>query len=243
MVRVVTSVPTVLRHGLGISAFSLLVAAGACGPNAPTGGGGLCWQAGWCDPTPVVGKKTDPSTPSDQGSTVNPMKPSQDPQISTTSCKADICGNIEWVVSFTLPVKAANAGWVVQEVSVTRNFVGGTGGAGGGGGAGAGTGGAGGGPFAPDASCFHFWEAFWVQAGTTGGFYDLNADDTYSDGDHPKNGSGTVTITGKAKFYEGTLPASFIRCNPANRARYRRSTSSPPDFWDDTGTAHNLTVT
>jgi hypothetical protein len=53
------------------------------------------------------------------------------------------------------------------------------------------------------------------------------------------------TGIGKAKFYEGTLPADFIRPDPANphtKSGDRRSTTSQPPFWDGTGTDHNIAV-
>lgn len=231
-----SSVPRVLRHVVSIFAFSLLVAAVACGPNAPTGGDGVCWLPGRCNNT-----LTDPASPEADGPT-RPMKPSQDPQIASTACSWAPCGNIVWGVRFTLPAPAATSGWVVQEVAVTRNITGpGGGGAGGADGI-SGAGGADG--FIPASTCFHDWEAFYVAAGASalGGLYGLS-DDTYVDATHMPNTSGTVAVMGKAKFYEGTLPADFVHCNPATVAMQVRSTPNKPDFWDGTGTEHDLAIT
>ena len=52
------------------------------------------------------------------------------------------------------------------------------------------------------------------------------------------------TFIGKAKFYEGTLPADFICPNEAAKpAGALRAITTQPPFWDGTGTDHNLTVT
>ena len=39
------------------------------------------------------------------------------------------------------------------------------------------------------------------------------------------------------------LPATFIKQNPDTRAEDLPSTTKEPDFWDGSGTTHNLTVT
>jgi hypothetical protein len=66
-------------------------------------------------------------------------------------------------------------------------------------------------------------------------------DDSYSNVTRP-NTTDVDTFIGKAKFYEGTLPADFIRPNENTFAHDRRSTTTQPPFWDATGTDHNLTV-
>jgi len=63
----------------------------------------------------------------------------------------------------------------------------------------------------------------------------------HSNKTHP-NTTDVDTIIGKAKFYEGTLPADFIRPNEKTSAGDRRSTTTQPPFWDGTGTDHNLSV-
>jgi hypothetical protein len=47
---------------------------------------------------------------------------------------------------------------------------------------------------------------------------------------------------GRAKFYEGTLPTAFGYCTAGSLSGTQRSSTSPPDGWDGTGTPHNLTV-
>ncbi len=66
--------------------------------------------------------------------------------------------------------------------------------------------------------------------------------DRYNEVNHPDNTTGTMTVTGTAKFYEGTLPSDFISCNPATMAGVRRSTAKQPVWWDGTGTPHTLMV-
>jgi hypothetical protein len=152
------------------------------------------------------------------------MMPSQDPTIETyVSCSLSTCGNHSWPVEFILPMPAASSGWIVQKISYDLNITGGK------------------------LLQSHFWEGFYVKAGATTCVY-AGADDTYMDDpdDHPSNSTGTSKTMGKAKFYEGTLPADFIRPDPANPqtdSGVRRSTTIQPPFWDDTGTAHDLTVT
>jgi len=53
------------------------------------------------------------------------MTPAQDPQIkSVANCVPFSCGGIAWQVIYTLPVPASNAGWIVQEISFTRDETG-----------------------------------------------------------------------------------------------------------------------
>lgn len=66
-------------------------------------------------------------------------------------------------------------------------------------------------------------------------------DDSYSNRTRPSS-TDVDTFIGKAKFYEGTLPADFIRENRDTLAEARRSTTTQPPFWDGAGTDHNLTV-
>jgi hypothetical protein len=144
--------------------------------------------------------------------------------------------NFSWGVNFVLPMPAATSGWIVQELSYELNITGGK----------------------QDKRLF--WEAFYVAQGAIRCIYfpldfngnpvgpddhaTLGPDDTYKDLDpHPSNSMGLSMALGKARFYEGTLPADFIRENPQTLAGDRRSTTTQPAFWDGTGTDHNLTVT
>jgi hypothetical protein len=151
------------------------------------------------------------------------MTPSQNPGIEPLKpapCNLSTCGNHYWLVEFVLPMPAATSGWIVQEIMYDLNITGGA------------------------QKQRHFWEGFYVKAGATTCVY-AGADDIYADSadDHPSNSTGTSTTNGKAKFYEGTLPADFIHKNQDTDAEARRSTTTQPPFWDGTGTDHNLTVT
>jgi hypothetical protein len=149
------------------------------------------------------------------------MIPSQDPGFESLFCQKSTCGNTIWSGNFQLPMPAATSGWVVQEISYDINVTGGT------------------------HLQGHFWEGFFIDKGATRGIYAPDFDDTYKDtgeNTHPDNSKGMSMVTGKAKFYEGTLPADFICPNPATAAGSRRSTTTQPPFWDTTGTDHNLTV-
>jgi hypothetical protein len=94
-----------------------------------------------------------------------------------------------------------------------------------------------------------FWEAWPVKKGeiTTANRYDATKDGrTYDDSfDQPRrpNLRGEFKVVALAKFYEGALPAMFVKQNPLTRAEDLPSTTTRPDFWDGTGTIHNLTVT
>jgi len=235
------------------------VAAVGCGPGqaAPAV---TCTQACLAQGQPPNQPFPDPDPGTEPGP-VRPMKSSQDPTIMELQCSSSPCGGVVWNVKFVLPAPAATSGWIVQEI--TRTYVAAGGGAGGAGGAmgvggatGAGgamgTGGAGGaaaGPGGAAGGCvptgtrsFHFWEAFYVLAGATSAVY-APFDDSYAEVSHQSNTADTVVATGKAKFYEGTLPDDFTRCNMDTLAGTRRATvNQPTTFWDGTGTEHDLTV-
>lgn len=167
----------------------------------------------------------EPAASTDQG-TVVPMKPAQDPVIQSNLCTQYACGGTMWQVSFILPVAAANSGWVVQEIRDDLDSAYPDGGV-------------------PEGGSLHshFWEGFYVPAGAkeTGHLYGAS-DDTFSALGHAANTTGTETVIGKAKFYEGTLPPDFVPCNDAGLAGTRRATVNPPEWWDGTGTPHSLTM-
>jgi hypothetical protein len=172
-------------------------------------------------PSVVQCSDLDPDNP-DLDKPIRPMTPSQDPGFESNFCQTSTCGNIAWPGNFKLPMPAATSGWIVQELSIELNITGGA------------------------SFQAHYWEAFFVKQGAIDGVYP-DPDDTYqSTGDsaHPPNSKGTAKWTGKAKFYEGTLPADFICPNEAAKpAGGLRATTTQPPFWDGTGTDHNLTVT
>jgi hypothetical protein len=144
------------------------------------------------------------------------------------------CGGMEWLVEFELPRPAEGDGWIIQQIlrsydirkadgSVADPHL--------------------------NAAKVTYWEAWPVRKGATrtSNRYDATADGrTYDDSfDQPArtNLKGVFKVVALAKFFEVTLPASFIRNNQATRAFSLPSTITRPDFWDDTGTIHNLTVT
>ncbi len=167
----------------------------------------------------------DPDSPDKDIPPIRPMIPLQDPGFESTFCQVSTCGNIIWQGNFKLPMPAATSGWIVQEISYDLNVTGG------------------------EHRQGHYWEGFFVEQGATRGVYQPDPDDTYqSTGEklHPSNSKGTSTWIGKAKFYEGTLPADFICPNEAAEpAGALRATTTQPPFWDGTGTFtnHNLTIT
>ncbi|MFS8069350.1 MAG: hypothetical protein ACMG6S_23555 [Byssovorax sp.] len=170
-----------------------------------------------------------PDTPEAQDGGAPTMTPAQEPQIKSTAegCVPSSCGGIAWRVIYTLPVPAANAGWIVQEISFTRDETG---------------------PGAMPAVMNHYWEAFWVTKGSSGPECFKKTELLFDDSFDQKSRSGTTGTTtwiGKAKFYEGTLPAAFKRAPDPNTspAGVLRFTDAQPSFWDGTGTEHNLTRT
>lgn len=165
----------------------------------------------------------DPDSPAKEANPSAPIMPSQDPGFESQFCQKSTCGNITWQGNFKLPMPAATSGWIVQEISFELNVTGG------------------------EHRQGHYWEGFFVKQGGTRAIYEPGPDDTYQttgETTHPANSKGLSTFIGKAKFYEGTLPADFICPNEATRAAGAlRATPTQPPFWDGTGTAHNLTVT
>jgi hypothetical protein len=161
---------------------------------------------------------------------------SQNPSIKTLySGPKDLgCGGVEWLVEFQLPQKAGADGWIIQQV--TRSYdirkKDGT-------------------VADPklNAAKATFWEAWPVKKGATitSNRYNSTADGrTYDDTfDQPArpNLKGAFKVVALAKFFEVTLPSTFIKQNPLTRAADLPSTTQQPSFWDGTGTTHNLTVT
>jgi hypothetical protein len=161
---------------------------------------------------------------------------SQNPLVKTlyTGPKDLGCGGVEWLVEFQLPRKAGADGWIIQQVTRSYDIR------------------------MPDGSVADpklnapkatFWEAWPVKKGAlrTTNRYDATADGrTYDDSfDQPTrpNLKGEFKVVALAKFYEVALPATFKKQNPLTRAEDLPSTTQRPDFWDGSGTVHNLTVT
>lgn len=161
---------------------------------------------------------------------------SQNPKINTLYAgPKDLgCGGVSWMVEFELPEKAGADGWMVQQIQRSYDIR------------------------KADGSVADknlnapktlFWEAWPVKKGeklTSNRNSDTDEGVTYDDAfDQPKreNLKGEFKVVALVKFFEGKLPADFVKKNPATRAEDLPSTTTKPAFWDDTGTVHNLTVT
>jgi hypothetical protein len=167
----------------------------------------------------------------------NPTPASQNPLIKTLygGPTDKGCGEMEWLVAFELPQKAGRDGWIIQQVHRSYDIR------------------------KPDGSVADptlnapkqtYWEAWQVKKGTTvtANRYDSTDDPdgrTYDDSfDQPRRPftKGELKVVALAKFYEGPLPSTFVKDNPATKAEDLFSTTTRPSFWDGTGTVHNLTV-
>ena len=156
-------------------------------------------------------------------------RPSQDPTIDTISGPQDLnCGGYTWQSWWELPQPAGNDGWVIQEVLYTKHVEDASG-------------------ATIEEETVHYWEAWPVDKGKTISQYqDTGALPAYDDwyGGSPRNNTkGTIVMTGTAKFYEGTLPPDFVPNNPDTYAFDLPATTTEPDFWDGTGTTHNILAT
>lgn len=144
------------------------------------------------------------------------------------------CGGVVWMVEFELPDKAGADGWIVQKISRTYNITN------------------------PDGSAYSaslqsakwtFFEAWQIKKDnvkTVNRYDPTDEGPTYDDSfDQPKrpNSKGEFKVRAVAKFYELSLPPTFMKNNGTTKAFDLPSTVHWPDFWDDDGTAHDLTVT
>jgi hypothetical protein len=178
-------------------------------------------------------KGTTPPSSGDGGKCADGGSPpcprvSQVPNITTVSGPKDKgCGGFDWKVWFDVPKAASKNGWVIQEITAvfdvknadgTPNF----------------------------QKTYHYWEAWQVESGKKITVWQDKAkddnDDQYLSSSRPGT-KGTTTYTGVARFYEGDLPSDFKTNNPDTIAGILHSTTKKPDFWDGTGTAHNITST
>lgn len=170
-------------------------------------------------------KSGEKSAASSHGPAVHKRSGEQNPRVTNVSGPKDLgCGGVDWKVWFDLPKAAEADGWVVQEINAVFEV--------------------------KDASGatiqnqrFHFWEAWEVKKGKTGTVWqdqklDDN-DDQYGTG-RRANTKGSISVLGKAKFYPGPLPPDFVKNNPDTLAHILHSTTKKPEFWDDTGTTHNI---
>jgi hypothetical protein len=145
------------------------------------------------------------------------------------------CGEMEWLVAFELPRPAGNDGWIIQQINRSYDIRESNGSVA---------------DAALNAPKPTYWEAWPVKRGATitANRYDPTSDPdgrTYDDSfDQPRRPftKGEFRVVALAKFYEGPLPSTFIKNNPATKAEDLPSTTTRPSFWDGTGTVHNLTV-
>ncbi len=144
------------------------------------------------------------------------------------------CGGVRWLVEFVLPAKAGQDGWIIQQIDRSYDIR------------------------LPNGSVANpdlnaakatYWEAWPVSKGaaqtanrnnpTSEG---ITYDDAFDQPERPGT-KGTFKVNGLVKFFEGSLPPSFMKQNPDTRAEDLFSSTVRPPFWDNTGTVHNLTVT
>jgi hypothetical protein len=143
------------------------------------------------------------------------------------------CGGISWMVEFELPEKAGADGWIVQQILRSYDIR------------------------LADGSVADkklnepktmFWEAWQVKKGskkTANRYSTTDEGVTYDDAfDQPKrpNLKGEYKVVALVKYFETALPKTFVKKNAATRAEDLPSTTSKPDFWDGTGTVHNLSI-
>jgi hypothetical protein len=116
------------------------------------------------------------------------------------------CGGFDWKVWFDVPNAAGKDGWVIQEITASFDVLN------------------------PDGSTnfkktYHYWEAWEVKVGkkvTVWQDQSLdNNDDQYFSSSRPGT-KGTIKYVGKAKFFEGPLPADFKKNNPDKRPQKSR---------------------
>lgn len=149
----------------------------------------------------------------------------QNPKITTIDNPKDLgCGGMDWKVWFDIPDAAGKDGWVIQEITVSydiKNADGST----------------------NFKKSYHFWEAWEVKAGKKATVWQDQGlddnDDRFSDQSRPGT-KGTSKTIGKAKFFEGPLPADFKTNNPDTVAGILHSTINKPACWDGSGTDHNV---
>jgi hypothetical protein len=195
----------------------------------PRHGGGLQLQR--CSPA-ATQQRTGPLNEEDPA---HPMTPSQDPTVETVRAPLkNPCDKVCWLVKFRLPLQAADRGYFVQHVSVTREakYAGGTN------------------AEPPGQFDFDFYEAFLpkvpqgaqeslMTSQTKCGEETIN--DEFTSPEPPSSTWGSFHAKGLVKFYVGNLTNDFVVTNAPPTYILPR-TLKRPAWWNDTGTAHNLDV-
>jgi hypothetical protein len=183
----------------------------------------------WMDAYVAAGGEVEePKPPKAPGDPVVPCPTSQDPNITTVSGPKDLgCGGFDWKIWFDIPSEAGKDGWVIQEITATFDAKNADG--------------------SPDfQKTYHYWEAWEVKEGKKVTIWQDQGlddnDDQYFTGSRPGT-KGEITYVGKAKFHEGPLPPDFKKNNPDTIAGILDSTTKKPDFWDGSGTDHNIKAT
>ncbi len=100
-----------------------------------------------------------------------------------------------------------------------------------------------------------FWEAWEVRPGRTSPEHapppapPHDSDDLYRFDIRPdgllagRRGRVRIEVRAEVRFFPGvTLPATFVRANPATQAGFALSDAARPPFWRPGGTRHDLTA-
>jgi hypothetical protein len=211
-----------LQQQAGNAAVSALLAHANDGKLASVGGKGAPEEGFLAGHAMTVGVQRGPLDREIAGK--GDSRKSQPVSIKTVNGPKDLGrGGYDWKVWLNLDSPAAEAGWVIQEVVASFKTVG-----------------------SIDRS-YHFWEAWEVDKGKTGTVWQEKGlddnDDQYYAAPAAANSKGANKLLGKAKFYEGALPADFKKNNPSTIAGILHSTTSKPAFWDDAGLRHDIEAT
>jgi hypothetical protein len=130
-------------------------------------------------------------------------------------------GAFLWPVCFKLTRAASNDGWIIQKITRTFTYKDAK--------------------KQPDPDVY--FEAWEVAKGEMVARNQRGYDDIFWYLPHVGHASGTMTVTGSARFFPGKLPTTFApgRIRSAGRLW---SSKGPPDYWIDKGTAvHSLKTT
>jgi hypothetical protein len=150
---------------------------------------------------------------------------SQDVTVTPVAAAKDLGrGGFEWNVWFSIPMRATNDGWVIQEIDADAKITKSDG--------------------TVDREIYHFWEAWELKKGKKVTVWQDQAldtnDDSYYTGPRPAGSKGKDVTYGKVRFFEGPLPADFKTNNPATVAGILHSSTTKPPFWSGTMTKHDL---
>ena len=157
-----------------------------------------------------------------------PARVSQDVTVSPIGKADDLgCGGFRWKVWFSIGAPAGADGWVIQEITADATWTKKDG--------------------TEVKEPYHYWEAWQLKKGKKTTIYQDEGlddnDDMYYTPSRPAGSKGKDVTLGKARFFEGALPADFKQNNPATVAGILYSSATQPDFWSGSMADHNLTCT